>query len=301
MTLPIGSLIAWPQFTANWQTTTLAVAARGPHDGLPGDTSIQVARAGNPNAENVVIDGTPQESKTVIGGFNTTTWILSTALTADHAAGSLVYFQELWTVLPTGWLECDGRWLVAASYPDLFAAILGDYGYVPNPVEQFRIPDLRGQTVPAAVVDRFAESGSHEYRVGFTGGYLDPQLGTGAHSHGPGNLQADSDAGHHHGYDISNPLEPQPVEGPSLYGTGVYGMATFGAAYVASHKHPSKHLTGEGPPGEGFNSATHLHGLVSGQSGATTPGVSWWGVNPDYYRQQPVCPVRPARWLIRAT
>lgn len=46
----------------------------------------------------------------------------------------------------SGWMECDGRWLLAAQYSDLFGVIGFLYGKrLTEKGNEFRIPDYRGQ------------------------------------------------------------------------------------------------------------------------------------------------------------
>lgn len=66
-------------------------------------------------------------------------------------AGALMPYAGL--AVPSGWLDCDGRWVTRVAYPELYAAIGDTYGSVEvqrviDPeFEGFWLPDLRGRTV----------------------------------------------------------------------------------------------------------------------------------------------------------
>ena len=53
--------------------------------------------------------------------------------------GSITWWAS--TTVPTGWVECDGRWLDKVTYADLYAVIAGFYG---SNSTKFKVPDLRG-------------------------------------------------------------------------------------------------------------------------------------------------------------
>lgn len=57
-------------------------------------------------------------------------------------AGTIVPFGGSAEQVPKGWLLCDGRELVAASYPRLYKAIGKAWGS--SAADMFRVPDLRG-------------------------------------------------------------------------------------------------------------------------------------------------------------
>ena len=62
---------------------------------------------------------------------------------SDIPSGSVMPFAG--TSEPGGWCFCDGRWLVVASYPALFAAVGFTYGG--DGSTYFAVPDLRGRVV----------------------------------------------------------------------------------------------------------------------------------------------------------
>ncbi|HET9228975.1 MAG TPA: phage tail protein [Thermoanaerobaculia bacterium] len=94
----------------------------------------------------------------------------------------------------SGWMLCDGRYLLTASFPELFA-VLG-YLYGKRSADgAFRLPDYRGLFL------RGVDAGSG----------MDPQasqrvgpLGTGTSS-GIGSLQCDAFQDHTHTYDVIPP------------------------------------------------------------------------------------------------
>lgn len=67
---------------------------------------------------------------------------LNAAIKAILPAGTILPTGR--TGSPTGFLICDGRAVIRADYPDLFAAISTRYG-VGNGTTTFNIPDFRGR------------------------------------------------------------------------------------------------------------------------------------------------------------
>jgi len=51
------------------------------------------------------------------------------------------------TAVPTGWLQCDGRVLVRASYPALFAVLSTSANTGGELATEFRLPDMRGRVL----------------------------------------------------------------------------------------------------------------------------------------------------------
>ncbi|RUV77971.1 tail fiber protein [Mesorhizobium sp. M1A.F.Ca.IN.020.30.1.1] len=95
-----------------------------------------------------------------------------------------------------GWMLCDGRYLNAAAYPELFAVLGSLYGERSSGAElEFRIPDYRGLFLrgfdAGAGMDPDADQ------------RLDP---TGTHiSNTVGSLQCDAMQDHTHSYDVIQP------------------------------------------------------------------------------------------------
>ena len=64
---------------------------------------------------------------------------------ARGVTGSIVAFAGSSSVVPTGWLICDGSELSRATYADLFAIIGTTYG-APT-TSTFRLPDILGKVI----------------------------------------------------------------------------------------------------------------------------------------------------------
>lgn len=121
-------------------------------------------------------------------------------------------------ILPTGWLVCDGRSLLRANYPDLFAAIGTIWGAADG--THFNIPDLRGQTLVGQGTN--PNTGT-TFNIGTYGGEE-------AHAQTTGELatHAHVDAGHTHAEGIAAPNvttigagAPQPTAIPAVGVTGI--------------------------------------------------------------------------------
>jgi hypothetical protein len=85
-------------------------------------------------ADQTQLGSTASGSVTVIA----LTYIVATGSTGVPA-GAILPFAG--TVIPSGWLECDGRSVDKTAYPDLFTAIGTTYGGDGAP--NFRLPSLK--------------------------------------------------------------------------------------------------------------------------------------------------------------
>ncbi|WP_297323344.1 phage tail protein [uncultured Bartonella sp.] len=70
-------------------------------------------------------------------------WFLSAPTPPQSIpSGTIAMFAA--PTAPSGWIQCDGRWLSRAQYPALFAAI-GEWWGKGDGQTTFNVPDLRGQ------------------------------------------------------------------------------------------------------------------------------------------------------------
>lgn len=81
--------------------------------------------------------------------------------------GALLPYAGITEPAAQGWLLCDGRLLVRADYPALFAAIGTTYNTGGESGTQFRIPDLRGRVIAGR--DNMGGSAANRLNVTLTG------------------------------------------------------------------------------------------------------------------------------------
>lgn len=66
--------------------------------------------------------------------------------------------------VPQGWMPCDGRFLYASEYSQLYDAIGNTFGHIGN--DMFKIPDLRGRFIRGwsnnGYIDKFRTFGSYQ-------------------------------------------------------------------------------------------------------------------------------------------
>lgn len=135
------------------------------------------------------------------------------------------------------WIPCDGRTLLRANYPDLFAVIGTNYGS--SSVDNFNIPDLRSRTT----VSVGQGSGLSEYTLGQTFGTETHELTSNEmpqHTH--------IDAGHYHTTGNSATglavapgelpvLVPNPI--PALTGSASANIGNAGNSQAHENRQPS--------------------------------------------------------------
>lgn len=140
-------------------------------------------------------------------------------------------------LLPTGWIPCDGRSLLRADYPNLFAAIGTVWGAVDG--SHFNIPDLRGQTLVGQGTN---PSTGTSFALGSYGGeekHTQTLSELATHSH--------TDAGHTHVESGSGPNAttvgpgaPQPtaIPVPAVTGIGNASIQNAGSSTPANVMQP---------------------------------------------------------------
>lgn len=135
------------------------------------------------------------------------------------------------------WIPCDGRSLLRADYPDLFAVIGTNYGS--SNVNNFNIPDLRSRTI----VSVGQGTGLSEYTLGQTFGTETHELTSNEmpqHTH--------VDSGHYHTTGNSATglavapgelpvLVPNPV--PGLTGSASANIGNAGSSQAHENRQPS--------------------------------------------------------------
>jgi microcystin-dependent protein len=140
-------------------------------------------------------------------------------------------------ILPSDWLPCDGRSLLRASYPNLFAAIGTVWGSAD--ATHFNIPDLRGKTVVGQGTNPATGT---TFALGTYGGEE-------AHAQTIGELatHAHIDAGHTHVESGAAPNvttigagAPQPtaIPTPSVTGVGSASIQNAGSGNPANVMQP---------------------------------------------------------------
>jgi|GEM_PF-6066546 len=131
-------------------------------------------------------------------------------------------FKDL---VANGWMECDGRALNAAEYPELYAALQNTWGTT-NIGVTFKIPDLRGQFL------RGWSHGSNVDPEANSRTYADPtnpHAGwTGSSGDAVGSRQPDAFAHHHHPMDMKK-LEASGGHG--FLGSGLRSNSDAGAPW----------------------------------------------------------------------
>ena len=98
-----------------------------------------------------IANGTIQGQQIATGGLTVTNFSAGLIMDAIIPPGTIQAFGGI--SVPSGWLLCDGRALMSASYPRLYTAISTNWGAgLTNGVKiaDFNLPDLRGRTVIGA-------------------------------------------------------------------------------------------------------------------------------------------------------
>jgi microcystin-dependent protein len=157
------------------------------------------------------------------------------------------------------WLLCDGRSLLRASYPALFAVLGTTYGSVDG--THFNIPDFRGRV--AVMVDGAAGRLSANDAIGNSGGEEKHVLTIAelaAHSHG--GVTGTHNQDHTHTMNHDHALQ---IDGLGRYGAGVPAGGVAASADLGGG--------GAGGPVKSFNGSTggasvgHTHNISSEGSG----------------------------------
>lgn len=72
---------------------------------------------------------------------------IMTALTSLPPVGTIMAWAGIdGSLLPEGWFECVGQWLLKTDYPELYAIIAGWYG---ENATEFRVPPIAGRVIEA--------------------------------------------------------------------------------------------------------------------------------------------------------
>lgn len=165
------------------------------------------------------------------------------------------------TAAPTGWLECDGQSLLAADYPDLFAAIGYTWGgaganfNLPNAKNRYR--RHRDTTGLASVVGTVQGPLTMAHTHTVIGNTAATDID---HTHGFSGTTGNDSPDHTHNY-VPSVLGPGTGSTPNYFYSSVSGaVATSGAS--TRHQHPFSGTTAS-------QNVNHLHGinLVSGSTG----------------------------------
>jgi microcystin-dependent protein len=222
-----------------WSTGTmgdLSAASPGtPGSGSPFPTALTPSLL---RSTGVRLDGTP---KTYLSGDG------SARIDGLIAPGTIAMFAG--TVLPFGWLNCDGSLVPSSTYPDLYGA-MGSGKFFGSSGSDFYLPDFRGRmpmgywsSDPDGVV---AALGAYETST--SGGH--PSTGAAgarlAHQHTHG-----SSGAHHHSIAGQSPGTPRvagtstgSVASQSDYSGHAHGGGTNNNSDDANHTHDSAGVGG---------------------------------------------------------
>ncbi len=133
----------------------------------------------------------------------------ATPAPAPAADSPLMYLEN------QGWMLCDGRYLKADSYPELYAVLGELYGTQSSGVDlEFRIPDYRGLFLRGADAGAGMDPDAAQ-RLNPTGNHTANVVGS---------LQCDAIQDHTHQYDVTQPAGIS--QSGSAAGTTVTSKAT---------------------------------------------------------------------------
>lgn len=218
-------------------TTNVATSGKALVDGLATKQNVLTGAATSiavtdlPVSRALISDASGKVSSssvtsTELGYLSGTTNIIQNqinALSILLPTGSIL----MWSAAnaPSGFLVCNGAYLLRTSYPNLFSVIGITYGS--TDVSNFRLPDLRGR-FPIGVSDSFSQ--------GTYGGVYDVTLTTTnmpSHSHGvtvtdPGHGHGVNDPGHAHTYTYKNKeYQRSPILNGNLFWEGETSRSTL--------------------------------------------------------------------------
>jgi len=156
--------------------------------------------------------------------------------------GTIIAFAGSTSVVPAGWLICDGRAVSRTTYVDLFGVIGTNFGSGDG-TTTFNVPDLRGRMIIAP--DNMGGSAAGRVTTGSastlggTGGVEKITLSEAnlpAHQHNlyP-HIHPVIDPGHFHwiGYGANIGNGPGPVTGPTYTGAATKAGTTINASGVS--------------------------------------------------------------------
>ena len=163
-------------------------------------------------------------STSVAAGSVSLDKLASAVANALCPTGSVVAFAG--GTVPTGWLLCDGQEVQQSLYPNLYAAIGGQYatsgGQLPPSVGYFRVPLLTGRVAVGRNAsdldfDTLGDTGGAKNSVGLhrhDDGTLNAVISNATHQHGSGTLGTTTNGDH--GHNISSVGDHTHIENQAV-------------------------------------------------------------------------------------
>jgi len=157
-------------------------------------------------------------------------------------AGTVQPFAGEYSVVPQGWLPCDGSEYQKTDFPDLYEAIKNAWG---ENGTKFRVPDLRGQFLRGVDGTSGVDPNKTIRTAKYTGGNTGNNVGS---------FQGDAFQGHSHlvytggnvttGQNMTSQsaslsgsgigIMVSSYAGPYAYGTAIYNLSGYGNANFTS-------------------------------------------------------------------
>jgi microcystin-dependent protein len=202
-------------------------------------------------------------------------------LHSNMYSGMIICTPE--SLVPTGWLSCDGTFKSCSTYADLFGAVAHTYNGGVDPLDgTFKLPDLNSSRIPLGASNSSAAGttgGSNTHTHNFTSSVTaTPTADQGAHAHSIGGTFTTSISGaHNHSYTAAN-------IGTNASGSNVNtakaSTGTLGTAN-ATHSHTTALVSPNGGEGGHSHSGSSVGGINSSGTHNHTANTSNSSVTPD--------------------
>ena len=187
--------------------------------GLLGLVALPLVGNAYPDAPNIFSPGDPVTADAMNDNFQHLVDGVTSVEAGVAPIGSVVAWAGSDTMLPPGWLLCDGTEYSSATYPELASAIGSAHGG--DGASSFNVPDLRGRFIRGVDLGAGRDPDATDR--------VQPQMGSGASGDNVGSVQGSVFGEHAHGTAINFPSN---MPGPGAFGTGtagVFGDVMFGA------------------------------------------------------------------------